>query len=171
MMFTSPEAHFERVTSEFNTHLAVHHDQMRSRPLQVHAVLHAQPKYTTFLSHIPFYQEQKHLNTHLLRWQPEMIINLPGGIGVLPFLLPGSRQLMNETMLSMREHQVVVWSQHGVIARADNSLDHALDLVEYIETAAHYEGLNLYTGERSTGIPPDQLRAIAELWNVRQKIF
>jgi hypothetical protein len=50
-------------------------------------------------------------------------------------------------------------------------LDHALDLVEYIETAAHYEGLNLYTGEKSTGIPPDQLRAIAEIWNVRQKVF
>ena len=100
-----------------------------------------------------------------------MIINLPDGIGVLPFLLPGSPQLMNETMLSMRQHQVVVWSQHGVIVRADGSLDHALDLVEYIETAAHYEALNLYTGEKSTGIPHDQLRAIAEIWNVRQKIF
>ena len=98
-------------------------------------------------------------------------MNMPDGIGVLPFLLPGSRQLMDETMLSMREHQVVVWSQHGVIARADHSLQNALDLVEYIETAAHYEGLNLYTGEKSTGIPPDQLRAIAEMWNVRQKML
>jgi hypothetical protein len=33
-----------------------------------------------------------------------MIMNLPDGIGVLPFLLPGTPQLMNETMLSMREH-------------------------------------------------------------------
>ena len=171
MMFTSPHGHFKRVTSEFNTHLAVHHDQMRSRSIQFHAVLHAQPKFTTFLSHIPLYQDQKYLNTHLLRWQPEMIMNMPDGIGVLPFLLPGSQHLMNETMLSMREHQVVVWSQHGIIVRADNSLEHALDLVEYIETAAHYEGLNLYTGEKSPGIPPDQLRAIAEIWNVRQKVF
>ncbi len=171
MMFTTPEADFKRVTSEFNTHLAVHHDQMCSRPLQIHTVLHAQPKYTTFLSHIPFYQDEKVLNTHLLRWQPEMIMNLPDGIGILPFLLPGSQQLMNETMLAMREHQVVVWCQHGVIVRADDSLDHALDLVEYIETAAHYEGLNLYTGEKSTGIPPEQLRAIAEKWNVSQKMF
>src|SRR5512134_336916 len=28
-MFTSPECQFQRVTSEFNSHLAVHHDQMR----------------------------------------------------------------------------------------------------------------------------------------------
>jgi rhamnulose-1-phosphate aldolase len=170
-MFTSPDCHFKRVTSEFNTHLAVHHDQMRSRPVQVHAVVHAQPKYTTFLSHIASYQEERYFNTHILRWQPEMIMNMPEGIGVLPFLLPGSRHLMLETMLSMREHKVVIWSQHGIIARADDSLNHALDLVEYIETAAQYEGLNLYTGERSAGIPPEQLRAIAEIWNVKQKLF
>lgn len=170
-LFTAEDAQFKRVTSEFNSHLAVHHDQMRSRLLQAHAVLHAQPKYVTFLSHIPRYQEERYLNSHLLRWQPEMIINMPEGIGVLPFLLPGSQHLMLETMLSMRDHRVVIWSQHGVIARADESLLQALDLVEYVETAAHYEGLNLYTGEPGSGIPPEQLRAIAEIWNVRQKVF
>ena len=171
MMFTSPEAQFKRVTSEFNSHLAIHQDQMRSRKIELHAVLHAQPKHLTFLSHIPAYQEERYLNTHLLRWQPETILNMPEGIGVLPFMLPGSQHLMNETTLSMQDHRVVVWSQHGVIARADDSLSHALDLVEYLETAAQYEALNLYTGEPGCGIPPEQLRAIAEIWNVRQRVF
>jgi rhamnulose-1-phosphate aldolase len=170
-MFTSADCQFKRVTSEFNTHLAVHHDRMRSHPIRVHAVLHAQPRYTTFLSHIPKYQDQKYFNTHLLRWQPETIMNLPEGMGVLPFLLPGSRHLMIETMLLMRDHRMVVWSQHGVIARADESILHALDLVEYVETAANYEVLNLYTGETGSGIGPQQLRDIAEIWNVRQKVY
>jgi rhamnulose-1-phosphate aldolase len=30
-MFTAADCQFQRVTSEFNSHLAVHHDQMRSR--------------------------------------------------------------------------------------------------------------------------------------------
>ena len=171
IMFTSPVAQFKRVTSEFNSHLAIHQDQMRLRPIQVHAVVHAQPKHVTFLSHIPKYQDGEYLNTHLLRWQPETIMNFPEGIGVLPFLLPGSQQLMLETMLSMRDHQMVAWSQHGVIARADESILHALDLVEYVETAAHYEALNLYTGETSSGIEPKHLRAIAEIWNLEQKVF
>jgi len=98
-------------------------------------------------------------------------MNLPEGIGVLPFLLPGSRQLMMETLPSRRDHQVVVWSQHGIIVRRDESIVHALDLVEYVETAAQYEALNLSTGEKSSGIAPESLRAIAEIWNVRQKIF
>jgi rhamnulose-1-phosphate aldolase len=171
MMFTSPDSQFKRVTSEFNSHLAIHQDQMHLRPVNLHAVVHAQPKHITFLSHIPKYQNREFLNTHLLRWQPETILNFPEGIGVLPFLLPGSQQLMTETMLSMRDHQMVVWSQHGIIARADESILHALDLVEYIETSAQYETLNLLTGEKSEGIEPKSLRAIAEVWNVRQKVF
>lgn len=170
-MFTAPDYEFKRVTSEFNSHLAVHHDQMRSRAIRTHTVVHAQPRHLTFLSHIPKYQEEHYFNTHLLRWQPETIMNMPEGIGVLPFLLPGSSHLMIETMLCMRDHRVVVWSQHGVIARGDESMLHALDLVEYLEAAAQYEALNLFTGESSAGIEPEHLRAIAEIWNVRQKVF
>src|SRR6476661_853569 len=121
-MFTSQDCPFKRVTSEFNSHLAVHHDQMRSRNIKSHAIVHAQPRHLTFLSHLPKYQDERYLNTHLLRWQPETILNFPEGIGILPFLLPGSVHLMLESMLCLREHQLVIWSQHGVMARADESI-------------------------------------------------
>ena len=74
-------------------------------------------------------------------------------------------------MLCLRNHQLVIWSQHGVMARADGSIRHALDLVEYAEAAAHYEVLNLLTGEESDGISPENIRAVAESWNVKQKLF
>ncbi|MEO8357049.1 MAG: class II aldolase/adducin family protein [Chloroflexota bacterium] len=170
-MFTSVDCPFTRVTSEFNSHLAVHHDQMRLRPIKSHAVIHAQPRHLTFLSHISKYQDERFFNSHLLRWQPETILNFPEGIGVLPFLLPGSTHLMLETMLCLRDHQLVIWSQHGVMSRADGSIFHALDLVEYLETAAHYEVLNLSTGEASAGISPENIRAVADSWNVKQKIY
>ena len=170
-IFTSADCPFKRVTSEFNSHLAVHHDQMRSRPVKSHAIVHAQPKYLTFLSHLQKYQDERYLNAHLLRWQPETILNLPEGIGILPFLLPGSTHLMLETMLCLREHRLVVWSQHGMMARADESILHALDLVEYAETAAEYEVLNLFTGETSAGLNPENIRAVADSWNIKQKIY
>jgi rhamnulose-1-phosphate aldolase len=170
-MFTSYDCRFKRVTSEFNSHLAVHHDQMRSRDIKLHAVLHGQPLYLTFLSHLAKYQDQQYLNHHLLRWQPETILTFPEGIGVLPFMLLASTQLMVETMLTLREHQLVVWSQHGVMARADNSVSHALDLIEYAETAAHYECLNLLGGDLSSGLTPEAIRAIAESVKIQQNIF
>ena len=170
-MFTSPNREFGRVTSEFNSHLAVHHDQMRMKDIQFHTVLHAQPIHLTYLSHLSEYQDEDYLNRRLLRWQPETIFNFPEGIGVLPFLLPGSARLTIESMLALRDHRFVIWSQHGVMARADESVLHALDLIEYAETAAHYEYLNLCTGERSEGLSPEHLREISKTWNLRQNIF
>jgi rhamnulose-1-phosphate aldolase len=170
-MFMAPDCEFTRVTSEFNSHLAVHHDQMRSKDIRLHTVLHAQPLHLTYLSHLPDYQDERHLNRRLLRWQPETILNFPEGIGVLPFMLPGSAQLTVETMLALRDHQMVVWSQHGMMARANDSIFHALDLIEYIETAAHYEYLNLTAGRPSEGLSPERIREIAKSWNIRQNIF
>ena len=170
-MFTAPDCQFKRVTSEFNSHLAVHHDQMRSRDIRQHTVLHAQPLHLTYLSHLEAYQDEHYFNEHLLRWQPETIITFPQGIGVLPFLLPGSAQLTVETMLALREHRVVIWSRHGAMSRADDSITHALDLIEYAETAAHYEYLNLTAGGHSGGLSPEHIRAISASWNVSQTIF
>ena len=170
-MFTSPDCQFRRVTSEFNSHLAVHHDQMRLRDVKLHTVLHAQPLYLTYLSHIPEYQDKRYLNRQLLRWQPETILNFPEGIGVLPFLLPGSSQLTIDSMLALRDHHLVIWSRHGVMVRADDSIFHALDLIEYAETAAHYEFLNLCAGGRSEGQSPEQIREIPESWGIGQNIF
>jgi len=170
-MFTALDCEFKRVTSEFNSHLAVHHDQMRSRALKLHTILHAQPIHITYLSHLAVYQDEQYFNHHLLRWQPETVLNFPQGMSVLPFLLPGSAHLTIETMLALREHHIVVWSQHGVMARADDSIFHALDLIEYAETAAHYEYLNLTSGDLSEGLKPEHIRMISESWNISQKIF
>ena len=95
-----------------------------------------------------------------------MIFNFPQGLGILPFLIPGSAQLTVETMLALREHPLVIWSQHGLMARSDNSIFHALDLIEYAETAAHYECLNLMGGDLSPGLSPEQIRALAKSVNV-----
>jgi rhamnulose-1-phosphate aldolase len=170
-MFTAPDCPFERVTSEFNAHLAGHHDRMREGDIPLHAIIHAQPLYLTFLSHLPPYQDEGYLNDRLLRWQPESILNFPEGIGVLPFLLPGSQQLTVETRLGLRDHRMVVWCGHGVMARADGSMLHGLDLIEYAETAAHYEYLNLAIGSPGQGLAPEQIRAVAASWNVRQNRF
>ena len=164
----SADCQFQRVTSEFNSHLAVHHDRMRSKDVKLHTVLHAQPLHLTYLSHLPEYQDEGYLNRHLLRWQPETIFNFPEGIAVLPFLLPGSSQLTVESVLALREHRMVIWSQHGVMTRAEDSIFHALDLIEYAETAARYEYLNLCNGGRSEGLSPEHIRELSKFWAVRQ---
>jgi rhamnulose-1-phosphate aldolase len=170
-LYTSNRRLFARLTSEFNSHLAVHLDQVKLTGTNFHAVIHAQPLHLTYLSHIPRYRDEGYLNTHILRWQPELIVHLPEGIGLLPFVLPGSADLMAATVESLRTHRVVVWAKHGVMARSDQSVKRACDRIEYAETGAHYEYLNLVTGELAEGLTPDEIREICAAFEVRQNLF
>jgi rhamnulose-1-phosphate aldolase len=171
VLYASPRRRFTKPTSEFGSHLAVHHDRFPQGETGLHVIVHVQPPHLTYLSHIPAYQEASFLNRHLLRWQPETIIQMPEGLGVLPFFVPGSVQLAKATRETMRGHRLAVWSGHGVIARADDSVMHACDLIEYAETAARYEYLNLAAGEPSQGLSPEQIRSICESAAVQQSIF
>ena len=170
-LHVSHHRRFQRLTSEFNSHLAVHHDQLLASGGNFHAVIHAQPLHLTYLSHIPRYQDEIYLNRHLLRWQPELIIQLPEGIGYTPFKLPGSAELMAANVAALRAHKVVIWAKHGVMAISDMSVKRAADKIEYAETAAKYEYLNLTAGEPGEGLSPEEIREICAAFNLKQSIF
>jgi rhamnulose-1-phosphate aldolase len=170
-LHTAPERLFARVTSEFNSHLAVHQDEMHRTRTNFHAVIHAQPPYLTYLSHVPAYRDSLEMSRKLLRWQPETIVNLPEGIGLLPFLMPGSVALMQATVQALRDHRVVVWSKHGVMARSEISVSRAADRIEYAETAARYEYMNLVNHGAADALSDEEIRAIAQNFGVDQQTF
>ena len=60
--------------------------------------------------------------------------------------MPGSDEPMVASLAGPAVHPAVVWAKHGVLARSDRSVGHAADLVEYVETAARYEYLDLVAG-------------------------
>lgn len=158
-------------TSELNSHLAIHNDHVARRGVEYHAVVHAQPLHLTFLSHIERYGDPTAFNRRLLRWQPETIIEFPEGIDILAFQMPGSLEQTEVTMAAMREHRAVIWRRHGIVTRADSSAGKAADLVEYAETAARYEYLNLQAGEPSAGLSDGDLRIMCERLQIDQRFF
>ena len=165
-LYTSPRRLFARVTSEFNSHLAVHNDQVERSGTNFHALIHAQPPHLTYLSHIPAYRDQGYINRRLLRWEPETIINLPEGIGVLPYRLPGSPAMMQANLQGLREYRIVLWSKHGVMARSEISVTKAADRIEYAETAALYEYMDLINGGQGEGLTIEELREIVRAFEV-----
>lgn len=170
-LHTSPRRLFERLTTEFNSHLAVHEEQVERCGHNFHALIHAQPLYLTYLSHIRRYQDTTYLNRHILRWQPESIVNLPQGVGYIPFLLPGSPDLMRATVSALETHRVVLWGKHGVMARSDTSVKRACDRVEYAEVAARYEYLNLTNHGLADGLSDEEIRAICASLGIEQSLF
>jgi rhamnulose-1-phosphate aldolase len=170
-LYSSHTRRFAHLSIEFNSHLAIHNDQVLVNKLPFHAVVHAQPRYLTYLSHIPAYRDEQFFNRHVLRWQPELIVNLPEGIGIAPFAVPGTEELMQLTTASLRGHRVVIWSKHGVVARSEVSIKRAVDRIEYAEAGAHYEYLNLANHQMAEGLTPEEIRAICTRWGVSQNIF
>lgn len=170
-LHTSPRRLFERVTSEFNSHIAVHNDEVARTGTNFHALIHAQPPNLVYLSHIPEYRDTATMNRRLMRWEPETIVQLPQGVAVLPFMLPGSPTLMQANIVALREHSVVLWSKHGVMSRSDFSVTRAADRIEYVETAAHYEYMDLVCGGKGEGLSDDELRAVVKAFGVRTNLL
>ena len=106
-----------------------------------------------------------------LGWEPETIVQLREGVGYLPFMVPGSDELMAANVANLRKHQIVLWAKHGVMARSDQSVKRASDRIEYAETGARYEYLNLVNGEQAEGLSDDEMRTICRAFNVQQNIF
>jgi rhamnulose-1-phosphate aldolase len=73
---------------------------------------------------------------------------------------------MAANVAGLREHNVTLWSKHGVMARSDISVTRAADRIEYIETAAHYEYLDLVAGGKGEGLSDDDLREVVRAFNV-----
>lgn len=158
-------------TSELNSHLAAHADQVARRGVPYHAIAHAQPFHLTFLSHLPDYADAPSLNRRLVRWQPETLIVFPEGIGLIPYLPTGSAELMDATLAGLGAHRLVVWQKHGVVARSDLSATHAADLVECAETAARYELENLRLGSPAGGLTGEQIRELCQRFGVEASSF
>jgi len=170
-LWTAPNRLFERLTSEWNSHLAVHEDTVARSGTNFHAVVHAQPPHLTYLSHVPAYRDEAVFNERVMRWEPETIVQLPAGIGILPFMLPGSDDLMAANVERLRSHRIVVWSKHGVMARSDISVTRAVDRIEYAEAAARFEYMDLVAGGRAEGLTRDESRAVVEAFGVKTTLF
>lgn len=164
--FYSKERLFEKPTSEFNSHLAVHNSQMGAKGTDVHAVVHAQPPHIVALSHIDELRNNRDFNRAIIRWEPESIVQLSAGVEVLDYMVPGSATLMENTVRALKQKRIAIWSRHGLMARSDISLMDAIDKIEYAETGAMYEVMNRSMGEPSSGLSEEDLKAVVNAFGI-----
>ncbi len=169
--YTHPNKAYQRPTSEFNSHLAVHNDQVAQRGVSFQAIVHAQPPYLVALSHIPETLNNKDFNRMIFRWEPETIVQVPEGIAVLEFMVPGSDELMENNVIGLRDHRIALWAKHGIMVRSDSSALSAVDTIEYLETGAMYEHMNAASGGKGTGLSDDEIRRVVSAFNVKTDMY
>jgi rhamnulose-1-phosphate aldolase len=145
-------------TSELLTHLAVHQVLKKEGGTQK-AVLHTHPDELIALTLIPGFSDESRLNKILFSVQPEAVIANPNGVGLIPFILPGTEQLAEKTVASFLHHSIVLWGKHGCIA-AGNNVQDAFDLIDVMNKSAQLFFLCREAGYTPQGLTEQQVEEL-----------
>ena len=151
-------------TSEFPSHLMSHIERLKVNPDQ-RVVFHCHP---TNLIALTFTQDldERHLSRLLWKMQAESLVVFPEGIGVIPYMTPGTTEIGATTAAKMSEYQAVIWPHHGLFA-SGASLDETYGLVEVIEKAAMiYSQVGAQGGVIKQEITDQQLKELADAFGV-----
>ncbi len=136
-------------TSELPSHLSVH-NYLLAKGSPYRASLHTHPIELVALSHNKKFME-KDVATRLL-WSmiPETKAFCPRGLGMVPYMLPGSVELADATIRAIDDdYDVVMWEKHGVFA-VDTDIMSAFDQVDVLNKSAL-----IYIAARNMGFEPD----------------
>ena len=136
-------------TSELPSHLAVH-NYLIEHGSPFKASLHTHPIELVALTHGREWLEKDKATKMLWSMIPETKAFCPKGLGMVPYMLPGSIELAKATIETIDEgYDVVMWEKHGVFAVDVNIID-AFDQVDVLNKAAQ-----IYIAGRNMGFVPE----------------
>lgn len=96
----------------------------------------------------------------------ECPVVFPQGVGVVPWMVPGGRDIAVATSKLMKEYDVAIWAHHGMFC-AGPDFDTTFGLMHTVEKAAEIlvKVLSMVPSKRQT-IQPDEFRALAKDFKV-----
>lgn len=123
-----------RPTSEIAAHVLAHGVRSQVTGGTDRVLYHAHPTALVALTAlVP--ADARDLTRLLWTSLTESVIAFPGGVGALPWKVPGSAELAATTAEVLRGFDACVWQMHGVFASGD-SFDAAFGLVGALDKAA-----------------------------------
>lgn len=156
-----------RPSSELETHLSAYAAGLAADDGSDRVIYHAHAPHVIALSAV-LEADTRTWTRALWKIMTEGIIVFPQGIGVIPWMVPGSEELAQRTCELMTTRVACVWAHHGIIARAAG-FEEAFGVVETVEKSA---GIYLEARAASGGAAPahlvsdEQLRAICTRYDI-----
>lgn len=151
-------------TSELPSHFMSHISRLKQNP-DHRVIMHT---HTTNLIAMTFTHELDEVGFTRTLWKmcTECLVVFPEGVGILPWMVPGTDIIGEETAKKMEEFRLVIWPHHGIFG-AGNSLAEAFGLIETVEKAAQ---IYMLIGSHRDGIKQDitdeQLKNLAKRFAV-----
>ncbi|MDO4622077.1 MAG: rhamnulose-1-phosphate aldolase [Eubacteriales bacterium] len=155
-------------TSEFPTHFMNQSIRKRVTNGENRVIYHAHtPNVIALSSVLPVSSE---IFTRML-WKSatECCVVFPGGVGVVPWMIPGGSDIALATCAMMEKYDAAVWTNHGLFVSGPD-FDIAFGLMHTIEKAAEVAAIALAArgGKAPLNvISDDSLRQIGEAFGVK----
>ncbi len=165
-------AHYEIIadevvmpTSELPSHLSVH-NYLIAKGSPYKASLHTHPIELVALTHSQKWMEKDVATKVLWSMIPETKAFCPRGLGMVPYMLPGSVELADATIKTIDDdYDVVMWEKHGVFA-VDVDIMSAFDQVDVLNKAALIYIASRALGHEPEGMTDAQLAEMSKAFNL-----
>lgn len=154
-------------TSEISSHLAIQNYMLESGS-GYKATLHTHPIELVAMSHSQEFLDSKHLTQVLWSMIPETLAFAPLGIGVVPYALPSSTELVEPTMEQIKRYDVVLWEKHGTVAVGPDMME-AFDQTDVLNKAANIYMTAKNFGFTAEGMTPEAVQKIRTVFNLPDK--
>ena len=151
-------------TSEISSHLAIH-DYMIECNSGYKATLHTHPIELVAMSHSKEFLDSEHLTQVLWSMIPETLAFAPLGIGVVPYALPSSTELVEPTLKQIKRYDVVLWEKHGTVAVGPDMME-AFDQTDVLNKAANIYMTAKNCGFTAEGMTPGAVQEIRDVFNL-----
>ena len=154
-----------RPTSELPSHLMNHEVKKRVSGGRHRVIYHAHPANVIALTFVlPLTDEA--FTRELWEMATECPVVFPDGIGVVPWMVPGGREIAAATSKLMEKYDVAIWAHHGFFCSGE-TFDLTFGLMHTVEKSAEIlvKVLSM-TGSKRQTILPDDFRRLAHDFNV-----
>ncbi len=154
-----------RPTSELPTLLMIH-DSLLAKGSPYRATLHTHPIELVALTHSREWLKKDKATLMLWSMIPETKAFCPRGLGIVPYMLPGSNELAEATLATIEEgYDVVMWEKHGVFATDVDAME-AFDQVDVLNKSALIYIQSLAMGFEPEGMSPEQMAEMTRAFNL-----
>lgn len=153
-----------RPTSELPAHLMNQEVKKRAEGREYRVIYHAHPANIIALSFILPLKDEV-FTRELWEMEPECAMTFPSGMGVLPWMVPGTAEIARLTCRMMEEYDVVLWAQHGLFAAGD-TFDNTFGLMHTVEKAAEMLIKVQAAGGKRCKPSPADFREMAEVFHL-----
>ena len=140
--------HPVKPTSELPSHLSVH-NYLIAKGSPYKASVHTHPIELVAMSHCKKFLEKDVMTKLLWSMIPETKAFCPRGVGIVPYQLPSSVKLAEETIKLLDDYDVVLWEKHGTFA-VDEDVMKAFDQIDVLNKSAL-----IYIAAKNMGFEPD----------------